>query len=326
MWLGTLALAGSLTAMAESKPTVSTPTSYYGMCDASAAVALGPDLFAVGNDEDNTLRIYRAGAGGGPPVQSSDLSGFLKVDKKFPESDLEGAAWLGNRVFWITSHGRNRDGKFRESRHRFFATTVENTGGTVRLVPAGVPYARLLHDFTHDGRLAPFHLAAASKLPPKHPAALNVEGLCATPEGSLLIGFRNPIPFGRALLVPLLNPNQVVAGLPARFASPILLNLDGQGIRDLSYWTGKYVISAGPADAEGVSKLFLWDGPGKEPALLAGIDLRNFNPEALVVYADNPRSFQVLSDDGTKLFGKVECKHLTDSGARRFRSVWVTPP
>jgi hypothetical protein len=328
--IGTLALVGSLAVMAETVPVVSPQVSYHGMCDASAGVAVGKGLFAVGNDEDNTLRVYRAGTGtgteGGSPVTSTDLSTFLRVETKFPESDLEGAAWLGRHVFWITSHGRNREGKYRESRHRFFATTVEETGDTVRLAPTGVPYRRLLRDLTHDGRFAQFHLSEASKLPPKHPAALNIEGLCATPEGSLLIGFRNPIPFGRALLVPLLNPEHVILGLPAQLGSPILLNLGGQGIRDLGYWSGKYVIVAGSADAEGVSRLFLWEGLGKEPSLLAGVDFRDFNPEALVIYPENTRAFQVLSDDGTKLFGDVECKKLTNPKDRRFRSVWVTPP
>src|SRR5678815_5624216 len=90
---------------------VSAPTIYHGMCDASAAVALDGDHFAVGNDEDNRLRIYRTSQDG-MPVQSRDLSAFLKVNPQRPESDLEGAAWLGDRIFWITSHGRNREGKF----------------------------------------------------------------------------------------------------------------------------------------------------------------------------------------------------------------------
>src|SRR5438309_1135133 len=101
-------------------------TVYHGMCDASAAVALDDKLFAVANDEDNILRIYHLGRGGAP-VQSFDLSPFLKVDPKFPETDLEGAAWLGDQIFLIGSHGRNRDGKYRESRHRFFAITVQKS-------------------------------------------------------------------------------------------------------------------------------------------------------------------------------------------------------
>ena len=81
------------------------------MCDASAAVALNNELFAVANDEDNSLRIYHA-AKGGAPVYRHDLSTLLRVDHKKSETDLEGASWLGDRIFWISSHGRNKDGEY----------------------------------------------------------------------------------------------------------------------------------------------------------------------------------------------------------------------
>ena len=95
-WICCVGSAASLgTAGADAPQMSDSITSYRGMCDASAAVAIGPDVFAVGNDEDNTLRLYRA-KDGGLPFKSFDLSNFLKVDPKSPESDLEGAAWLGN--------------------------------------------------------------------------------------------------------------------------------------------------------------------------------------------------------------------------------------
>src|SRR6185295_20341556 len=118
---------------------VSAPASYFGMCDASAGVALATNLFAVANDEDKVVRTYRIDQTNAP-VQTADLSSFLRVDRKWPETDLEGAAWLGDRIFWIGSHGRNRDGAFRGSRHRLFATRLENSGGTLRLAPVGRPY------------------------------------------------------------------------------------------------------------------------------------------------------------------------------------------
>src|SRR5438552_3506541 len=176
---------------------VSTQSWYYGMCDASAAVALDNELFAVANDEDNAIRVYRAGAPG-PPVRSFNLSLFLKVEGKRPETDLEGAAWLGDRIFWITSHGRNHEGKYRPNRHYFFATTWNDK--ELRLAPAGKPYQNLLIDLIREPQLKPFKLHAASRLAPKLPGALNLEALCATPDQHLLLGFRNPIPAGKALI------------------------------------------------------------------------------------------------------------------------------
>ena len=48
---------------------------FHGMCDASAAVAIGPDRFIVADDEDNLLRIYSRN--GGQPLVECDVSGFL---------------------------------------------------------------------------------------------------------------------------------------------------------------------------------------------------------------------------------------------------------
>ena len=303
---------------------ISDPTIFRGMCDASAAVALGDDLFAVANDEDNTIRTYNAKKGGAP-IETLNLSAFLRVDPRKPETDLEGAAWFEDKIFWISSHGRNREGKFRSSRDRFFATRVIRGDNSVRLAPVGRPYRTLLLDLVSDPRLRALGLGYASTLPPTDPGALNIEGLCATHDKHLFIGFRNPIPKGRALLVPLLNPTDVIAGAAAKLGEPILLDLNGQGIRDIGFWHGKYLIISGSFDAEGISHLYLWNGGKAKPEPMPTVDLEAFNPEAIVVYPNNPDSFQLLSDDGTQVVFGMACKRLPYSLERRFRGVWVTP-
>ena len=80
---------------------LSLATTYTDTCDASAAVALDADRFVVASDEDNVLRIYSLSRPG-PPVSAISLSAFLQRTKKSPEADLEGAARVGNRVFWIS--------------------------------------------------------------------------------------------------------------------------------------------------------------------------------------------------------------------------------
>lgn len=106
---------------------LSEPLVFAGMCDASAAVALAGDLFAVANDEDNILRFYRLGQPG-RPVHTYDLKSILFSKPKAPEADLEGAARLGERVFWITSHGRSAQGKLAPNRHRLFALELTQRG------------------------------------------------------------------------------------------------------------------------------------------------------------------------------------------------------
>src|SRR5688572_12743392 len=100
---------------------------YRGMCDASAVEFLTDDLFVAGNDEDNVLRIYSRRAEG-LPVQTLDFSSFYRLQKKKAEIDLEGSARIGNRLYWISSHGANTKGKPQPSRHRFFAVQVVTNG------------------------------------------------------------------------------------------------------------------------------------------------------------------------------------------------------
>src|SRR5262245_39186375 len=90
-----------LPAVASPAATLSNPITYHGMCDASAAVSLGTNLFIVANDEDNVLRVYRREPGG-LPAFTFDLTSFLRIGRKSPETDIEASATLGDRIYWIT--------------------------------------------------------------------------------------------------------------------------------------------------------------------------------------------------------------------------------
>ena len=252
-----------------------------------------------------------------------NVSRFINVDPNRPESDLEGAARVGNRVYWITSHGQNREGEFRSSRHAFFATTVTARG---ELRPAGKAYRNLLADLLRDTRLDPFNLRAASQRPPKARNGLNIEGLGVAPGGQLLIGFRNPIPSDQALIVPLENPAEVVQGRRARFGAPLLIDLDGLGVRDIVAVPGGYLIVAGSYSGSGKNHLYRWAGGAAKPDRLGSIDLGSINAEAIVTYAADSNRIQLLSDDGTRSVGGRTCKALPDPMQRRFRSVWVDLP
>ena len=299
------------------------PARYFRMCDASGAVAVSSNLFLVASDEDNILRLYRTDQPG-KPVKEFDFNGFLELHGKSLEADLEGAALIGNRAYWIGSHGRNQEGKEALNRHRLFATDIRVNQGDVTLTPVGRPCKRLVEDLLADSRFAQFHLARASRYAPNEPGALNIEGLSATAEGHLLIGFRNPIPAGKALLIPLLNPDDVIQGRPARFDSAIQLDLGGLGIRDIAFHEGTYVIIAGPFHGGRRFRLYRWTGPGAQPELLRVNHLNNYHPEALIIYPGlGLKEIQVLSDDGTLLIDGCPCKALKDINQRTFRSFWV---
>jgi hypothetical protein len=297
--------ANGLAAPTASAPQISAASAYSGSADASGGVASGADFFITCEDEDSILRLYRRKGGGGPVAQF-DLGDIreLRVPREKKELDLEAAASLGDKVFWIGSHGNNKDGEVTPNRRQLFATTVSAADGKLRVALVGQPYRRLVDDLIASPALREFKLdaAAAAGRAPKEEGGLNIEGLAATSDGHLLVGFRNPIPQGRALLVPLLNPEEMIRGERAKIGAPIRLDLGGRGIRDIVLVGREFFILAGDGDTEHrhvVTQLYRWQGVGTAPQRVA--DFPTLNPEALIVYPDaTGRELQVLSDDGQK--------------------------
>jgi hypothetical protein len=275
--------------------------------------------FAVADDEDNVLRVYDA-VTGGKPVQRTNLSKQITLPKK-GEADIEAATILGGRAFWLTSHGRNASGQEDPNRSLVIVTDVPALDEKVEV--QGEVYRNLLADLIRTPELARYGLARAAELAPKAPGGLNIEGLTATPEGALLIGFRNPVPGGKALIVPLQNPEALHAGEAIRFGSPIELDLDGLGVRSLSSWRGSYLIAAGPSSGEdGPARLYRWGGPGTAPKLAAEAAFGDANPEAFFTDESNSEIL-LLSDDGARDVRGTTCKKLKGKKHKSFRGLWL---
>ena len=320
------ALALTLFVSAAPSAPASAVMTYRGPCDASAAVALDADHFVVAGDEDNTLRVYRRGQP--QAVVQTPLAAFLDSGDK--ESDLEAAAALGERIYWISSHGRNSKGKRRPDRQRFFATDMAQGAQPPGVTPAGTPYRGLLDDLAAAPTLAGLRLGEAAQLAPEAPGGLNIEGLAAMPGGNLLLGFRNPVPNGRALLVPLLNPTELVtsgSGRKARFGEPILLNLRGRGVRsiDRSLDGRGYWIVAGPVSDAGPISLYRWSGQKNDaPQMIDSSELVGLRPEALFELPGGGSGLQILSDDGGVMTDGKACKDRP-MAAQVFRSITLHP-
>ena len=111
--------------------------------------------------------------------------------------------------------------------------TIE--GNNVTVIPIGRPYTKLVEDMAQAPALQKYDLESASTKAPEDKGGLNIEGLAATPQGTLMIGFRNPIPDGKAFIVPLNNPQKIVEGERAKLGTPIELSLNGLGVRSIEY-------------------------------------------------------------------------------------------
>lgn len=295
--------------------------SFEGACDASGAVPVDERHFAVADDEDNVLRVYDAVAGG-KPVQKTNLSKQITLPKK-GESDIEAATSLGRHAFWLSSHGRNASGQDDPNRSVVIVTDMPTLDEKVEV--QGEVYRNLLADMLKAPELARYELARAAELAPKAAGGLNIEGLTSTPEGTLLIGFRNPVPGGRALIVPLMNPDALRGHGAVRFGAPVELDLGGLGVRSLSSWRGSYLIAAGPSDDGGPARLYRWQGPGTRPLLAASAAFSDANPEAFFT-AESNSEILILSDDGSRPLRGKACKKLKGKKHKRFRGVWLRLP
>ena len=310
----------SVPAVAANEFSLSTPVLFEGAVDGSAAADVGDGFFVDATDEDNEFRLY-------------DVTGrvaFKKLDvgveaavksalgvENIEECDLEGAAKIGDLIFWIGSHGRNKNAEEKKERQVLFATKLTGSGKDAKLEIAGKVYTKLLDDLVNDPALAQFDLGKAATLAPKDEGALNIESLAADGD-KLWIGFRNPKSKG-ALLVPLLNPTEIIKeGARAKLGEPVTLKLGELGVRDMVAWDDSFLIIAGDsidryALGAKPSRVFLWK-PGTESKDI-GVDFGDLNPEAIVIMGDGDNTrILILSDDG---------KYPGQNGKKAFRGAWL---
>lgn len=317
-------------------------TRYFtGSSDASAAVDVGGGYVVVADDESNTLRMYDRSASGAP-VKTWDFSSQLGVSK---EIDIEGAARVGNTIYWTGSLGNNKDGEYKADRNTVFTTTVTGSGASTQLALGG-SYKKLRDDLVAwdhaGGDRYGFTAATASGQVPKQIDGFNVEGLEFAPGSTTTayIGFRAPLvppkAGGKALIVPVTNFDKVVgSGAKAVMGTPIELDLGGLSIRDIrKNAADQYLIVAGSWAADDNSDpyaVYSWDGvAGHAPAKRA--DLPTGDPggwEAVVDVPDLNQAgarAQFITDDGSAdLYGDgTEAKDLTHPEWKKSRATWFT--
>jgi hypothetical protein len=295
---------------------------FEGAVDGSAGADVGGGFFVGATDEDNELRLYDVKGGPSPKTLDVGIEAAVKSAlglKKIKECDIESAAKIGNLIFWIGSHGRNKDAEEKKERQVLFATKLSGVGKDAKLEIAGKVYTQLIEDFVKDSALAPFDLAKAATLAPKDEGGLNIESLAAD-GGKLWIGFRNPRSKAKeAVLVPLLNPTEIIrGGARAKLGDPVLLKLGELGVRDMAAWNDGFLIIAGDfvdrfQSGAKPSRGFWWK-PGTPPKDI-GVDFGDLNPEAIMIIGegDNARIL-ILSDDG---------KYPGRADKSQFRGVWL---
>ena len=333
--MATITLCSILILAAAPARTAPRPTVRYEGCDCvTAAVAIGDDMFVAASSADNVLKVY-ATAGSAAPLTSFDLSDYLNVDTGLP-AVIQGATRVGDRVYWITSHGRDEDGRIRPERYRFFATTIERKQGQIAMEPVGTPSKTLVHRLVDRHTMRTLRLDKAtrfgaemtqqqrSRLAPSK-EGLNIEALCASHNSEILIAFRNPRPLRvitgtpHALIVPVDNAAEVIEkGEAPIFGEAMLWDLDGLGIVSFEYsaFHRAFFIVAGPHDNESVFVLYRWSGMKANPPEV----IKRFSAGGQVPF---PRTVVPFEDSSKLLFlgRSVE----GPQGAPSFCGYWFQP-
>ncbi|MFN3628722.1 MAG: ExeM/NucH family extracellular endonuclease, partial [Casimicrobiaceae bacterium] len=330
-----------------------------GACDASSAVRIDNDAFVIANDEDQRLRVYPAagsgahvgGLGGGLDVTS--LLGLTDLSGGSPrEVDIEASARIGNRIYWLGSHGNSAGGANRPNRSRLFATDIAGSGTAATLTFVGY-YANLKADLIawdnangHGLGAGALGLAAsaATGVAPEASAGngFNIEGLTFAPDDTTAwIAFRAPLQDtaarSRALLIPVTNFTALVSGAPATgpaiFGAPVFLDLGGRAIRSIDRAAdGRYLIVAGPHDAAtGTApkdfRLFRWSGnPADAPEMfLTDLTARGAagSYEGIVrlpASLSAGQTVELVTDEGdTNFYGTGNCKGLAHPAWQKAR-------
>lgn len=138
---------------------------------------------------------------------------------------------------------------------------------------------------------------------------LNIEGLAFYRQaGHLYLGLRSPVVHDQSLIIVIENPDEVFEnGAPPLFGPPILLDLQGGGIRALSYdpVLGSFLIVNEIEGYEGnrYSQLWLWTGdPASAPEPIALPDIINLNNVESIdsVTVHGEPHLLIMSDEGNE--------------------------
>jgi len=253
----------------------------------------------VSFDADGTLRENR----------SLDLQLMRSFDGEL--IDLEGLSIdSAGSIYAITSHSTNNDGKRREDREQLLRFNVD--GDRIQNVRS---YRNLRDDLTSSPDL----IDAVRSISAEDVdfTSLNIEGLAYDPASDhLLLGLRSPIPAGQSMIVAIENPSDVVEekSVP-QFAPPTFLNLDGGGIRALSFdpVLDAFIIvnEVETASGDDVSQLWSWNGePDGVASRLTLPGIINLNNVESIdsVELRGERRLILMSDEGVE--GERPAKYL----------------
>lgn len=268
---------------------------FNGLYEPSAAIVLQGQGVVIFEDDGREMISFHS------VVQ--DNSGF-KLEKQISFAididitDIEGAAHgTDSSVFAITSHSRNKKNLRNEKREQFIQLELRKGQSARLLGNAGLREAIVAELLNIDPSLA------------DQATELNIEGICFSKAGEMLIGLRGPLYKGKAIVVSLLNPYEIASdSFIAQFSEkPLLFDLGGAGVRAMAYSDSSdefFFVSEVETKKKNMRpRLWSWDGePGHAVVRVAFPGLKKMrNIEGLTFLSLGGKNRALfVCDDGNK--------------------------
>lgn len=239
----------------------------------------------------------------GSIAENAALDNRLLSSFRSKLSDLEGLTMSADGyIYAITSHSRTKKGTRKQAREQLVRFKIRGND----LIDSGV-YTGLTDQLKNSGV---FERAVENSVNKNVSfQAINIEALSFDKEGRrLLLGFREPLIDGKAMIVVVENP----VGIFERGEQPIfsedviLVELEGGGIRSLAYdpVKGLYLMVNEAPAADGKNQFQLWTWSGALAEQPMRVELRGMtglkNVEAIApVIINGETKLLIVSDDGS---------------------------
>ncbi len=270
---------------------------FYNIFEPSGATTMPDGKILIVEDEksENPIRMLSIKADGNV-VEIGNIYIDKKIKKVFKKSieDLEAITSNGNIVYAITSHSLNKSHKRKSAREKLISFVYDD--GKMRAFHI---YDTLKDDLYKNFR--EFFTNSVFGI-----EDISIEGLCVDFNTSgLLIGFRAPIINGDAVVIEIKNPQKVMLEKEKPvFSKPIKLNLNGLGIRDMTYDSkkdGYWIIAGGSNDRNFNFQLWFWDKKNKKVSFVKNHPYIGYGEGISVIHQSSKKSaLLIVEDNGLK--------------------------
>jgi len=228
---------------------------FFNVFEPSGATTLPDGKVLIVEDESgiNSLKLVEFSANG-KVVEIGSLYMSKKLKRVFKKEieDLEAVTSDGDIVYAITSHSLSKKNGRKLSRERFIMFKYED---------GAVEDFHMYSDLKRDLALSFPELSKKSAF---STTEINIEGLCYDSSTKrLIVGFRSPVVNGDAILLEIENPREIFTkGERPKFSQPIRLNLQGLGVRDITYdvkKNGFWILAGSVNERNNSFTLWFWN-------------------------------------------------------------------